>query len=95
MPSARVDGQERWTLQQGGGARFLCILCSDSPVFLDSWSNPAKQAPLDHLRARTRRVDISLPTIHWFLYDADTDATRELLTPKFDYRWKLIKEGHF
>ena len=59
------------------------------------WSNPSKQAPLDYIRVRGRRVDISLPTIRRFLYGADTDATRDLLTPEFDYRWKLIKEGHF
>ena len=53
---------------------------------LDRRSNPAKQAPLDHLRICGRRVDISLPTICRFLYGADTDATRELLTLELDYR---------
>ena len=63
--------------------------------FLDRRSNPAKQAPVDHLLVRGNRVDIILPTICRFLYCTDTVATREILTPEFDYQWKLIKEGHF
>ena len=62
---------------------------------IDRRSNPAKQVPLDHDRVCGLKVDISLPAIHRFLYGADTDVTREPLTPEFDYRWKLIKEDHF
>ena len=36
-----------------------------------------------------------MPTIHRFLYSADTYVTRDPLTPEFDYHWKLIKEGNF
>lgn len=62
---------------------------------LDRWYNLAKQEQLDDLRVRGRKVYISLPTIFRFLYDTDKDSTRELLTPEFDYQYKLIEEGHF
>ena len=63
--------------------------------YLDRQSNPAKQEPLTHVRVLCRRVDISLPTIHRFLYGVDTNITRDPLNLEFDYCLKLIKEGHF
>lgn len=62
---------------------------------LDRRSNPAKLALLDHVQILNHRVDIFSTTTHWFLYGADKDATRELLTPELNYWWKLIKEGRF
>lgn len=43
---------------------------------LDRRSNPAKQAPLSYVLVRGHQVDISLPTIHCFLYGTDIDASR-------------------
>ena len=62
---------------------------------LDRRTNPAKHAPLEHVRVCGKRVDISLPAIRRFLYGADTDATKTPLTPEFDYRWKFVKDSHF
>ncbi|TMX03693.1 hypothetical protein EJD97_014822 [Solanum chilense] len=62
---------------------------------LDWRAAPAKHAPLDYVRVRGKRVDISLPAIRRYLYGADVDATRTPLIDKFDYRWKLIKDGWF
>ena len=60
---------------------------------LDKRANPAKHAPLEDFRVRGKRVDISLTIICKFLYSDDTDDTRAPIIPKFDYRWKLIKDG--
>ena len=53
----------------------------------------AKQAPLEQVRVRGIQVDISLPAIRRFLYGEGVDATRTPLTAKFDYRWKIVKDG--
>ena len=62
---------------------------------LDSRASPSKYSPLEYVRVSDKRVDISLQVIHKFLYAADVDATRTRLTTKFDYWWKLIKNGRF
>ena len=41
---------------------------------LDKRATPTKHTPLDHVRVRGKRVNISLPTIRRFLYFVDTDA---------------------
>lgn len=62
---------------------------------LDRRSNPTKHAPFTHVRVHGRRVDISLHTINYLNYGADTYVTRYPLTPEFNYSLKLIKECHF
>ena len=62
---------------------------------IDSRAAPAKQAPLEHVRVRGIQVDISLPSIHWYLYDENTDGNRTPLTAEFDYRWQIVKDGQF
>ncbi|TMW93418.1 hypothetical protein EJD97_011729, partial [Solanum chilense] len=42
-----------------------------------------------------RRVNISLPAIRRYLYGKDIDANRTPLTPEFDFRWKIVKDGQF
>ena len=41
------------------------------------------------------QVDISLPAICRFLYCENADATRTPYTAEFDYRWQIVKDGHF
>ena len=41
------------------------------------------------------QVDISLPAIRRFLYGEGVDATRTPLNAEFDYRWQIVKDGHF
>ena len=41
------------------------------------------------------QVDISLPAIRRFLYGERADATRTLITAKFDYHWQIVKDGQF
>ena len=41
------------------------------------------------------QVDISLPAIRGFLYGESADATRTPNTAEFDYRWQVVKDGHF
>lgn len=40
-------------------------------------------------------MDISSIAICRFLYDRDTDAESVLLTPEFDKKWGVLKDGHF
>lgn len=56
---------------------------------------PAKRAPLDQIRVRVKRVDISLPSICQYLYGKDVNATTTPLTAEFEYRSKLVKYGRF
>ena len=51
---------------------------------IDRRAAPAKQAPLEQLRVCGVQVDISLPTIHRFLYDEGVYSTRTPLTFEFD-----------
>ena len=60
---------------------------------IDRRAAPAKQAPLEQVGVRGVQVDISLPSIHRFLYDEGVDATRTPLTAEFDYRWQIVKDG--
>ena len=60
---------------------------------IDRWDAPAKQAPLEKVRVRGVQVDISLPTIHRFLYGESIDATQTPLTAEFYYRWQIVKDG--
>ena len=46
---------------------------------------PTKQAQMEQVRVRGVHVDISLPSIHRFLYGEDVDANQTPLTAKFDY----------
>ena len=62
---------------------------------LDRQTNQAKHAPLDNVRVRGKRVDISLSAIRRFLHGEDIDATRTLLTTEYDYRWKVVKVYRF
>ena len=57
---------------------------------IDRRAAPAKQAPLEQVRVRGVQVDISLPSIHRFLYGESVDATRTSLTAEFDYRWQIV-----
>ena len=41
------------------------------------------------------QVEISLPAIRRFLYGESVDVTRTPLTAEFDYRWQIVKDGHF
>ena len=60
---------------------------------IDRRAAPAKQTPLEQVRVQGVQVDISLPAICLFLYGEGVDATRTPLTAKFDYRWKIVKDG--
>ena len=40
-------------------------------------------------------MNISSLTIRRFLYGEATDAGRILLTLELDYRWNMVKNGHF
>lgn len=40
-------------------------------------------------------MDISSIAICRFLYVRDTDAESVLLTPEFDKKWGVLKDGHF
>ena len=62
---------------------------------LDRRAAPAKQAPLEQVRVRDIKVDISLPFIRRFLYGEGVDATRTPLTAEFDYRLQIVKDGQF
>ena len=62
---------------------------------LDRRAAPAKQAPLEQVRVRGVKVDISLVAIRWFLYSEGVDATRTPLTAEFDYCWQIVKDGQF
>ena len=53
---------------------------------IDMRAAPAKQAPLEQVRVRGVKVDISLPAICRFLYDKGVDATQTPLTAEFNYR---------
>ena len=53
---------------------------------LDRWATLAKHAPLEYVRIHDKRVYISLPAIHRFIYCTDIDARRTPLTTKFGYR---------
>ena len=63
--------------------------------YIDRQATPGKKAPLEHVRVRGIQVDISMPAIHRYLYDEDVDANRTPLTAEFDYRWQIVKDGHF
>ena len=52
----------------------------------ERWTNPFKNAPLEHVHVHGKWVEIFLPAIHRFVYGADTDATRTPHTLEFDYR---------
>ena len=62
---------------------------------IDRRASPTKQAPLEHVRVRGIQVDISLPSIQWYLHDEDVDANRTPLTAEFDYRLQIVKDGQF
>ena len=62
---------------------------------IDRRAAPAKQAPLEHVRVRGIQVDISLPSIHRYVYSEDVDANWTPLTAEFDYRWQIVKDGQF
>ena len=55
----------------------------------------AKQAPLEQVRDRGVKVNISLPAIRRFLNGESADATRTPITTEFDYRWQIVKDGQF
>lgn len=57
--------------------------------------NTAKHAPLRDVRVRGYHVDISSPSIRRFRYSGFADAARVPLTAEFDYRWDVVKSGHF
>ena len=61
----------------------------DSPTFT------TKQAPLEQVQIRRIQVDISLLSIHRYLYIQDVDANRTTLTAKCDYQWKTFKDCQF
>ena len=56
---------------------------------------PAKHASLDHIRVHDKQVDISFPSIRPYRYGENVDATRNPLTTKFNYQWKMVKDGQF
>ena len=47
---------------------------------IDRRAAPAKKAPLEKVQVCGIHVDMSMPAIHWYLYDEDVDANRTLLT---------------
>ena len=49
--------------------------------YLDNQFSPPKEEPHTHVLVRGCRVHISLPTIRHFLCGANTDVTRDPLTP--------------
>ena len=61
---------------------------------IDRRATTSKQAPLEHVRVRGIHVDISLPTIHLYLYGKDVHANRSPFTADFDYRWQSVKDGY-
>ena len=72
-------------------ASYVATLISQ----IDRWASLAKQAPLEHIRVRGIKVDISLPDIRRYLYGEDIESNRTSLTAEFDYRWKIIEDGQF
>ena len=80
-----------WTTRDVGRYReemvreFYASYVANHRSQLDRKAVPTKYSPLDYVRVRGRRVDISLPSIRKFLYGADVDATRTPLTIEFNF----------
>ena len=60
---------------------------------IDKRAAPAKQAPVENVRVRGIKVNISLPAIRRYLYGEDVDSTKTPLTAEFEYWWQIVKDG--
>uniref|UniRef100_M1DXX8 Integrase core domain containing protein n=1 Tax=Solanum tuberosum TaxID=4113 RepID=M1DXX8_SOLTU len=68
--------------------------CHFSRLYSQKYQSIA-QTPLKATLVRGFSVDISVNTIHQFLYDPSPDHTWALHTVEFDYRWDIVRGGEF
>ena len=61
------------------------------PSYIDRQAATTKQAPLEYIRDRGKRVDISLPAIRRYQYGENVDSTKTPLTFEFNYHGKWLK----
>ncbi|TMW96937.1 hypothetical protein EJD97_006518 [Solanum chilense] len=101
VSTGNIKHRLEWTARSLGSyseelvREFYASYVDTLKSYIDRWATPAKQAPLEHVPVRGIQVDISLPTVHRYLYIEDVDANRIPLIAEFHYRWEIVNDFQF